>query len=316
MRLGKTYLLLSAIFLLVLHLFQVPSYSLIRSRIQGTFRDKETGLPIENVSVTLYNNSEVDGFFQNYKTKTDKNGRFIFDQITDGEYIIRGIKSGYVTYQPEYKIDRTYGERKLVEVLLIKEGEIRHLDIKMEHGGQLLVKIYKKDENGISPYTDYSAQIGFKAGDTIDDIFTLYGMRNGGEYLVDGLEPSDRYTLSVSAIEYAGYPEFQTNFEIKKGEITTIEHTFDFTDNTGVTGVIFLDNEPVEIATLYLEDINSHLVAEASPQMEDRYTFRNIPPGIYTLKLYFIKENKKYRITKKILIEKDILINFDVKVNR
>ena len=307
MRIKNTPLLSIALFLVVLHLVQVPSYSLIRSRIQGIFRDKETGEPLEGVKVTLYNKSEVEGFFKNYETTTGKDGRFIFDQVTDGEYIIRGKKSGYATYQPEYKIDQNYGGRNLVEVLFIKEGEIRHLDIKMERGGQLLAKIFKKDENGISPYTDFSAQIGYRTGDTIDDIFTLYGIRIGGEYFADGLEASDRYSLSVIETERTGYPEFETNFEIKKGETTIIEHTFDFTDNTGVIGVIYLDNEPVEIATLYLQDINSHLVAEASPQIEGKYSFKNIPTGTYTLRVYFSKENKKYRILKKILIEKGIL---------
>jgi 5-hydroxyisourate hydrolase-like protein (transthyretin family) len=313
MRLGKTYLLLSVIFLLVLHLFQVPAYSLIRSRIQGIFRDKETGQPLENVLVTLYNNSEVDGFFQNYETKTDKNGRFIFDQITDGEYIIRGIKSGYVTYQPEYKIDRTYRERKLVEVLHIEEGEIRHIDIQMERGGQLLAKIYKKDENGISPYTDFSAQIGYMANEYI---YSVYGIRNGGEYFVDGLPESDRYTFFLRAREFAGYPEFRTGFEIKKDEITTIEHTFDFTDNTGVTGVIYLDSEPISNAVVELEDINSHAVAETEPRLENKYSFKNIQPGTYTLSVFFIKENREYRVLKKILIEQGILKNFDIRVKK
>jgi 5-hydroxyisourate hydrolase-like protein (transthyretin family) len=289
---------------------------LIRSRIQGKFLDKETGEPLEGVVVTLFAKDSLGVFFANYKTKTDKNGRFILDQVVYGEHIIMGEKTGYVTYQPRYKITQIYGGRKLVEVLHIEEGEIRHLDIKMERGGQLLAKIFKKDENGISPYTDFSAQIGFKAGDTIDDIFTLDGISEGGEYFTDGLEASDRYTLRINAVEYAGYPEFETNFEIKKGETTIIEHTFDFTDNTGVTGVIYLDNEPVEIAVLTLQDINNHVVAEASTQMEYKYSFKNIPPGTYTLRVYFSKEKKEYWPSRKILIEKGILKNFDIKVNR
>jgi hypothetical protein len=289
---------------------------LIRSRIQGIFRDKETGEPLEGVKVTLFNKSEVEGFFKNYETTTGKDGRFIFDQITDGEYIIRGIKSWYATYQPEYKIDKNYGGRNLVEVLFIKEGEIRHLDIKMERGGQLLAKIFKKDENGISPYTDFSAQIGYRTGDTIDDIFTLYGIRIGGEFFADGLPASNRYTLSVNAVEFEGYPEFETNFEIKKGETTIIEHNFDFTDNTGVTGVIYLDNEPVEHATLYLEDTKSHVVADATVYTGNKYTFKNIMPGNYTLRVYFDKDEKEYKVLKKVAIETGILKNFDVRVKK
>ena len=40
MRLKNTYLLLTALFLVVLHLVQVPSYSLIRSRTEGVVSKK------------------------------------------------------------------------------------------------------------------------------------------------------------------------------------------------------------------------------------------------------------------------------------
>jgi hypothetical protein len=314
MRLGKTYLLLSAIFLLVLHLFQVPSYSLIRSRIQGTFRDKETGQPLEGVVVTLFKKGPVK-IFPNYEETTGNDGRFIFDQIKYGEYYIRGEKPGYVPYQPLFKIMRAFN-LKLAEVILIGEGEIRHFDIQMEQGGQLLAKIFKKDENGVSPYTKFSAQIGFKAGDKITDIYTLGGISKGGEYFADGLQESDRYTLRVSAVEHTGYPKFETKFEIKKNEITTIEHTFDFTDNTGVTGVIYLDNEPISIAGLYLVNSSGYTIAETSVSKASRYTFKNIEPGLYSLFYFFIEDEKRYWSSRKVLIENGILKNFDFKVKR
>ena len=296
------------------NLFQVHLNSLIRSRIEGTFWDKETGERLEGVEVTLFKIGHV-ALFPNFEVKTDKNGRFIFDQVKNGEYIIRGEKPGYVPYQPMYKIVLAY-RRKLVEIIRIGEGEIRHFDIQMERGGQLLAKIFKKDENGISPYTDFSAQIGFRASEKIEDIFTLSGIRNGGEYFADGLVESDKYTLSVSAIEHAGYPKFRTQFEIKKGEITTIEHTFDFTDNTGVTGVIYLDNEPIKIAILSLEDMNSHEIAETSIHTEYKYSFKNIPPGFYTLIAYFDKDEREYKVSKRIFIEKGVLKNFDFRIKK
>ncbi len=296
------------------NLFQVHLHSVIRSRIEGTFWDKDNGEPLEGVEVTLFKKGPVE-LFPNFGEKTDKNGRFVFDQITNGEYIIMGEKPGYVPYQPMYKIVQAY-RRKLAEIIRIGEGEIRHFDIQMERGGQLLAKIFKKDENGISPYTRFSAQIGFRASEKIEDIFTLSGIRNGGEYFADGLVESDRYTLSVSAIEREGYPDFETNFEIKKGEITTIEHTFDFTDNTGVTGVIYLDNEPIKIAIVTLEDINSHAVAQTETRIEYKYSFKNIVPGLYTLRVYFDKDDREYRVSKKIFIEKEILKKFDLRIKK
>lgn len=316
MRLKNTNLLLTALFLVVLHLVQVPSYSLIRSRIQGIFRDKETGEPLEGVKVTLFNKDVLGVFSESKESITGKSGRFIFDQIMYGKYIIRGIKSGYVSYQPKYKIRMLSRRSELVEVLRIDEGEIRHLDIQMEQGGQLLAKIFKKDENGISPYTDFSAQIGYSPGDSSDYIFTLPGIREGGEFIADGLAASDRYSLSVSAVEYAAYPEFETNFEIKKGETTIIEHTFDFTDNTGVTGVIYLDNEPVSSGGLSLINSSGNTVARARVSPTNKYTFKNIDPGPYTLFFCFFKDEKEYSSNIGIIIEKGILKKYDIRVKK
>ena len=205
---------------------------------------------------------------------------------------------------------------ELVEVLRIDEGEIRHLDIQMERGGQLLAKIFKKDENGISPYTDFSAQIGYSPGDSSDYIFTLSGIREGGEFFADGLAVSDRYSLSVIETESAGYPEFETNFEIKKGETTIIEHTFDFTDNTGVTGVIYMDDEPVSSGGLSLINSSGNTVARARVSPANKYTFKNIEPGPYTLFFVFIKDEKKYSSNIGIIIEKGILKNYDIRVKK
>lgn len=297
------------------NLFQIHMHSLIRSRIEGTVRDKESGAPLKDAQVTLYKKNRLGEFFSNYKIKTDEKGRFTFDQIKRGEYIVQCEKSGYVTYQPKYKITLVY-RRKLAEIIRLEEGEIRHLYIRMEKGGQLKVKVFKKDENGISPYTDFSAQIGFRTSEKIEDIFTLYGISKGGEYFADGLVESDRYTLRLRAVELAGYPEFKTPFEIKKGEVTSIEHIFDFTDNTGVTGVIYLDDEPIEIAVISLINIDGHTIVRASPRIEDKYTFKNIEPGVYTLDVYFEKENKEYETSRKVVIEKGFLKKLDIRLNK
>ena len=172
MRIKHKHILLILLLLAVLHQFRVPSFSLNRGWLEGTFWDKDTGEPLEGVVVTFFTKDSIRGFSESLETQTDKNGRFIINQVIYGEFIIRGRKSGYVTYQPKYKIRNLYRRKDLVEVLSIGEGELRYLDIPMERGGQLLVKVFKKDENGISPYTDFSAQIGFRTGENIEDIFT------------------------------------------------------------------------------------------------------------------------------------------------
>ncbi|MGD2090407.1 MAG: carboxypeptidase regulatory-like domain-containing protein [Candidatus Aminicenantes bacterium] len=129
MRIKNTYLLLTALFLVVLHMVQVPSYSLILSRIQGVVIDKETKEPLKGVVVTLYRKALRKGFFANLETETDEKGYFLFDQIKPKTYIISCHKSGYADYQPDYKILMINDPSKYVNVINPKQGEIKHFNI-------------------------------------------------------------------------------------------------------------------------------------------------------------------------------------------
>ncbi|MCP4153981.1 MAG: carboxypeptidase regulatory-like domain-containing protein, partial [bacterium] len=210
----------------------------------------EAGILLKDVEVTLYDTHSPERYYARLKTKTDENGYFKFNGLEKSVYFVTCKKPGYATYSPAYRAFSNFGGAELR--IKLNWGESRYLKIKMVKGGQLKVKVFKKDENGISPYTGFIAQIGLKEGDNtfgVERVASRYRTRNGDFYL-DGLIPSNKYRIRIHACERIGYPIFKKEFEVKKNEITTIEHTFDFTDNTGITGMIYLDNVPVKRAIL------------------------------------------------------------------
>ncbi len=291
-------------------LFQGNAFAAIYSKIEGTILDMEAGILVKDVEVTLYKLRR--GFVAIRISKTDINGYFKFNGLEKGEYFVTCMKPGYATYSPKYRARSTVGSEKLR--IKLNWGENRYLKIKMVKGGQLRVNVFKKDENDISPYTGFSAQVSIKVGEKFFDVKMVSDTRNGSFYL-DGLIPSNKYSISIRACERVGYPFFEMDFEIKKNEITTIEHTFDFTDNTGVTGMIYLDNEPVNIVVLTLYGIDNDTSAEDQP-IRGKYAIKNLEPGLYKLRIYFTSEGKEYRVIKQIKIEKNILKTFDIKVNK
>jgi hypothetical protein len=318
MRLGKTYLLLSAIFLLVLHLFQVPSYSLILSRIQGVVIDKETKEQLKGVVVTLYFQAPRKEFIDTSITETDEKGYFMFDQIKPKTYIISCHKSGYADYQPDYKISMMSDPSKYVNVINLNQGEIKHYNIEMEKGGGVMVKIFKKDENGVSPLSDYSGIIGMEEG---EDIFTVNYFPpdfEDKEILIESLIPSDKYDIRIEALppDRSGHPIYENQFSVKKNEITTISHTFDFTDITGVNGVVIYKDIPLESGGIYLHNMEGTIIAEIRTNYDGKYSFRNINPGVYKIDVWYPNTGtgKTESVSKMVTIEKGIskVLNFNI----
>ncbi|MGD2090408.1 MAG: hypothetical protein PVH61_29820 [Candidatus Aminicenantes bacterium] len=85
-----------------------------------------------------------------------------------------------------------------------------------------MVTIFKKDENGVSPLTYYTVIIGIEEG---EDIFTVDYFPSDleeKEILKESLIPSDKYSINIEATppDRSGYPTYETQFTVKKNEIT------------------------------------------------------------------------------------------------
>jgi phage-related protein len=319
MRLKNTHVLLTALFLVVLHLVQVPSYSLILSRIQGVILDKETKEPLKGVVVTLYVKAPRNEFYDTSKTETDEKGYFLFDQIKPKTYIISCHKSGYADYQPDYKILMMTDPSKYVNVINLNQGEIKHFSIEMEKGGGVLVTLFQKDENGVSPLTDYIGTIGLSESEDIFTVDFLQPDSENEENLIESLIPSDKYNIVIRAIspDRSGHPTYRTQFTVKKNEITIISHTFDFTDITGVNGVVIYNNIPLAFGIVMLHNMEGDIIAEAKTNYDGKYSFRNINPGVYKIVVWYrdTVTRKMAFVSKLVTIEGGIskALNFNIK---
>jgi hypothetical protein len=320
MGLKHKHLLLIPLFIAVLHLFQVPSYSLILGRIEGVVIDEETKEPLKGVVVTLYIKAHRNEFFATSETETDEKGFFLYDQIKPLTYILSCHKSGYADYQPDYKIFLIADPSKYVEVINLNQGEIKHFNIEIKKGGGVIIKIFKKDENGVSPFTDFVGSIAIsESKEGIFDVAQLPPASEVEENLRDSLIPSDKYSINIQALspDYSGHPFYRTEFTVKKNEITILSHTFDFTDITGVYGVVKFNNIPLEYGVVYLFNMEGQNISTIIINDAGKYSFRNVNPGVHKIVVYFRDpgSGKRYYPTKLVTIEKGIskVLNINIK---
>lgn len=299
--------------------FQSDLDALVRSRIQGLIKDKESHDPLKGVIVHLYVQGEKKEYYSTMKTNTDENGGFVFDQIKPGTYIVSCEKKGYATYQPDYKIMSFLSPfySQYIDLIYLKEGEIRYLIIEMEKGGSVHVKIFKKDTGGISPYNRFHGSIALTEGEEIfdvDQIGNLVG--KDGEYFFEGLPASDKYEIDIQAISHTGYPIFRTNFAVKKDEAITITHTFNFTDNTGIYGIVSFEGTPLDYGTVDLYDADKNTVSSVTIPGDGEYAFKNIKPGVYTINAGFLNfsNRKRYQVNRTVIIEKNVFKEFNIKI--
>jgi hypothetical protein len=281
--------------------------------------DKETKEPLKGVEVTLYVKAPRNEFYDTSKTETDEKGYFLFDQIKPKTYIISCHKSGYADYQPDYKILMMTDPSKYVNVINPNQGEIKHFSIEMEKGGGVLVTLFQKDENGVSPLTDYSGMIGLEEGEDIFTVDYFPSDFDDEEILIESLIPSDKYDIRIEAMppDRSGLPTYRSQFTVKKNEITIISHTFDFTDITGVNGVVMYNNIPLDIGGVMLHNMEGDIIAEAKTNYAGKYSFRNINPGVYKIDVWYrdTGTRKMASVSKLVTIEGGISkkLNFNIK---
>lgn len=87
----------------------------LKGNISGTVTGKKSGNPIKGAKVSLKNN---DLNFKD-KTTTGTDGKYLFSDLSAGNYVLRAKKSGYKNEKT--KIDLAEGENAVVDIQLKKE---------------------------------------------------------------------------------------------------------------------------------------------------------------------------------------------------
>jgi uncharacterized surface anchored protein len=286
--------------ILVLCMSQSNLCPLITSRIEGVVKDAETGEVIGNVKVFLF--IYYKGSYDrkpHYETVTDKNGRFVFDQLKNNRYFLMCEHEDYLLSIPEKKLSMI-NLPSIIDMFDLQQGQIKHLEIQLQKGGKIKGRVLIKDENGVSGVKNVSINLENKQ--VRNQRYPLNpAADSNGNFLIGSLIPDDNYRIEISIHE--GFPDFETDLSVKKGETTYIEHIFDATDNTGVFGTVILDGKPHDDCGVRLYSLSvEKTIAEIDTDDNGKYVMKNIPVGKYFIKFSYLDENKNF-IQKEIEIE-------------
>lgn len=302
------------LFFLVLGIVHVNLFSLITSRVEGIVVDEETGSPIINALVSLYTcksdgdrgyYTEESDYGPDNRVETDGNGKFVFNDLKEGEYFLQVFKEGYAAVGPRVNYDLIYkGIGRLgirlnykikylgtwshdkpgeIKRFLLKEGQIKHFRIKLEKEAVLLVKLFEKTTAGTTP-----RDFGIEARHS-EYVDKLYGKSIDGEfkskYLGEGI-------IDLRIIIEAGYHDFHVdNIDLKKGTTTTIERTCDYTIGQGIFGVITnkLTGQPIDDVSVWLQKSDkSGDLFTAEIDGNGKYRLGGLTPDKYILTIHYL----------------------------
>ena len=284
---------------LFLGVCQFNLFSLITSRVEGTVVDKDTGAPIEGVTITLHTRTPGGSYVRlgQRDTLTDKKGYFKFkiNPKLTVFYFIECSKRGYVSFPPIYYLE--YGKNEyyadLLQMFRVQEGEVKHLRVELEKGGTLKGTFYKKDLSGISPFSHAS---GLLIRESVPDMERLRDegyfivahveADENGKFVIEGIEPFDQYSITIFPFVYISQ-EIE-NIVVRKNQVEEIEYTFDMTDQTGIEGIVTVNGKsPLsgQISIIGLSEGPARTFGAGTTFIRDggKYSYKGLPPGKYRL---------------------------------
>jgi hypothetical protein len=146
-------------------------YSTIYGSISGQVVSEDTGKGISGVGVRIRG-------YHGRSTKTDKDGRFSFPELTPGKYTIF-----FVSIQP-------YCGDPLMESIDVEPGKNTIYNKVLKVGGSISRVIYKSD--GVTPFPGVSILANKR--------FSVLGLTTSGEegrYFIGRLCPSNNYHITA-----------------------------------------------------------------------------------------------------------------------
>jgi len=90
--------------------------------VEGTVVNAVSGAPIKKASVSLERQTEPGGSAHNFSTQTDTSGRFHFDSVEPGLYVVGAQRDAYMNTQGRYGIPAPFrvAEEKQVKEVVVK----------------------------------------------------------------------------------------------------------------------------------------------------------------------------------------------------
>ncbi len=276
------------LFIVLILLSQVNLYSLITSRVEGTVVDEDSGKPVEGAQVTLYICENEHTFLGSPGQATGTNGRFVFNDLKEGEFYMAVSKKGYAAIGPisRYKLLGEIGgldtSRKIpggVDKFFLKEGHVKHIKITLEKEAILKVIALKKFNNQTSNTSgSFSILIAHPSFPYL--IRSNFSEQFQSKYLKESNVRVKIFTR--------GFPEKSYEIELEKGKTKTIEHIVDYDSPPIVYGTIKdkYTGEPLWATHIYLtfmgeEDIWFSITTDK----DGKFYLGSVKPGKYKVNI-------------------------------
>ena len=323
MKLSKIAVLL----ILGIVLAQGSLFATIYCRIEGYVKDKDTGLAIPNVNVSL---EIVFDEFPVEVVRTDKKGYFAFNKVkARWNYYVVCEKDNYISNVPPYIRDALRGLLdnpywlKLFRVFDLKEGDIKRLYITLERGGGIKGKLLLKDSNGITPVKNMLIELEKEHEETdiipasfYSTAFQIDHIRSSetGEFSFMGLKPGNKYSIILDPHENFA-DQIIEPIEVKVNETCQIEFTFDLESKTGIKGTVTKNGSPLDDMYIIVVELPDRIpYGDCSTDKLGQYSFLMLPPGYYEVRCsYYAPDGEKFRKKENVKIEENqvVIVNFD-----
>jgi hypothetical protein len=319
-------------------LLPVKGFPEVTSRIQGVVKDFNTGEPIGGATlILLYSSDYSNDFVKHYEWFTDDKGSFRFSLLKKGFYYLCVYKKGYADFGPFFEYEFKVAAHSSYDTstftvkrsshenhkILLKEGEIKHVEIKLKKEAIIEIKFNRKTMNGIEPLTfeifpgythpealtNFSADISF-VEDKNKTIWSEAAKKDVGIIVFKSLPPGYKVRVNVRA---SGYPSKMYNITLEEGKTHIIDHLLDFTTGQVVYGIITDKNtgKPligvrISLSKIGIERESIYFHTDST----GKYWLGGFSPGKYRMYITLTSSGKE------IFIPLEIKENQKIEINR
>ena len=255
-------------------------------QISGTVTAADTGLPLENVSISAW----IEGTYHNYYGWTDSDGKYLLNGMPTGDYIVEFNASSQPNYISEYYNDKP--DPASADPVHVIQGSLTgDIDAELALGGKI-TGLVSADGSGL-PLTDINVTAYDASGDSVvgtsvssSGVYTITGLANGSYRLYF----SPHY--SGSSADYIS--EYYNNkYDLESADPVAVVapntvSSVDISLGLGgkITGQVTAQGSgnPIDNVNITLYTSNNQYVDSVSTEPSGAYTFTALLTGGYKLR--------------------------------
>jgi len=272
----------------------------IYGTIEGRVIAEDTGEGLKGVEVYL---TEAKYGAQCGRAVTDENGYFKIGMVKEGLYKLEFVpKPSYISGtipEPSPPPLVVHKFQKIPKnIITMEKGNILYFEKILRLGGSISGTVYKK-ENEINPLAGADVLARSK-----ENVSKGKETDSEGRYKIEALEPHRDYMVSFS---FSGYSvKHIDGVRVEAGEETSgIDFTIDFTDRTGIEGIVTssADGKPIRHVHILVTKEN-FLIAHVYTNEYGKYSLSAMEPGFYRMRASIASYEPKPSIKEHIYVEK------------